>query len=69
MPQHIWIKNHTYSRRCEVCAVNQRWNGRGGVWMPDVHVICPGDDEDDGSRASPRRPMSPDSRRPVLDDA
>ena len=69
MPQHLWIKGHTDRRRCEVCEVHQRWNSRGGIWMPEVSMICSGDDEDDGTRASPRSPRSPDNRRPVLDDA
>jgi hypothetical protein len=69
MPQHIWTADHAHRRHCDVCEVHQRWNSRGGMWMPEVSAICPGDDEDSGISASPRSPLSPDNRRPVLDDA
>lgn len=68
MPQHLWIRGHTDRRRCDVCDINQRWNSRGGVWMPEVSVICSGD-EDDSGRRRPAPQLSPDHRRPVLDDA
>jgi hypothetical protein len=69
MPQHIWVRDHANRRHCDVCEAHQRWNSRGGIWMPEVHVICPGDDEESGTRALPRRPLTPDNRRTVLDDA
>jgi hypothetical protein len=65
MPQHLW-EGTGHVRTCEVCAARQ--SKRGGDWAPEVHPICHGDDEDDGSRGWPRRrPNAPAGSPRVLE--
>jgi hypothetical protein len=64
MPQHLW---HEFSRTrfCEVCFTWQP-RERDGSWAPIVGPICPGDDEDGGSRPGRRQPNAPSGGAPPV---
>jgi hypothetical protein len=71
MPQHLW-QGFSRTRFCEVCLAWQAKDRTG--WAPEVHSICPGDDDDDGARGrGRRRPLAPaggtPTRRWVLEPA